>query len=98
MFNSLIRHCMTATDQLQAWLYAHKSRSVSISHDDGYGGSNGWDVELRGNGKKVQAVGWGTQTETEDHVVAREAGGEDDPQDLDAVILAALQFAERKGL
>lgn len=31
--------------RLETWLYGHKSRSVSITHDDGYGASC-WMVEL----------------------------------------------------
>lgn len=36
----------SATDALEKWVSAHKSHSARINHDDGYGASYGWEVEL----------------------------------------------------
>jgi hypothetical protein len=82
--------------KLEEWKYAHKSRAVEISHDDGYGSGPGWEVTLHGKErKKVVAYETGIATqETPKNVVF----ASEDWIGISATIAVALRKAEELGL
>lgn len=99
---------MTAIERLEKWKAGHKSRSASISIDDGYGASC-WTVSLRAGSKLATAhevcfwedsgAGW-----PENVVFVNkqpdllEGKDEDDWPGLEKTILAAVDLAERLGI
>jgi len=81
---------------LENWRYGHKSRSVFINADDGYGASC-WTVKLFGHGKEVYAAEtsfWEHKTIPENVVFVVDGNSDDDWPGLEAVILAAIKKAE----
>jgi hypothetical protein len=73
----------SALRALEDWRGGHKSRSVRIDCDDGYG-SSCWEVALNGNGKAI--------------VVSEPTAPDGDQLGLAATIEAALARAAKEGL
>ncbi len=99
---------MSALDKLVEWKNSRRSRSVEISHDNGYGAAC-WEVHLRGGAgtfKEVHAAEVSFYAITKEDcpeglVFARppwEHGSGDERPGLEATILVALERAERLGL
>lgn len=89
-------------EALEKWRNGHKSRSVSISIDSGYGATC-WEVDLRGNGK--HAVGLecsfvGKQSDAPPYIAfpADQDADDWDWPGLGPTIMAALRKAEELGL
>ena len=101
---------MTTIERLEKWKQGHKSRSVSIDIDDGYGATC-WVVKLRGNGKVVIAseVSFyeydfyeNDKNETaaipENIVFVLPSDSDEDWPGLEPVMNAAIDRAEKLGL
>lgn len=85
---------------LEAWKHGHKSRSILISHDDGYGAHCGWECTLRSGTDSVTAIENGCRTDDPTLVVLVDPDDEvgDEWPGLTAVILAAIERANELGL
>jgi len=85
--------------RLETWRNGHKSRSVQIGIDNGYGATC-WTVDLFGKGQTVHAAEvsfWEGEAESApDNVVFAKNG--DKWPGLQATLTAALERAETLGL
>ncbi len=99
---------MSTIERLEKWKSGHKSRSVSINIDDGYGATC-WTVELTGKEKKkvhasevsfwVQKDSAGKPIPPPEHVVfVIDGESDEDWPGLEKTINAALDRAEKLGL
>ncbi len=91
----------SAIKRLEVWKSKHKSRSVTIDIDDGYGATC-WTVDLR-YGRKTHEFFVASEAaffngEPKDNVTfVLSPGSDDDWPGLEATIHAAIDLAERCG-
>lgn len=45
---------MNELSELDDWIHGHKSRSASITHDNGYGSHGGWEVILESERGRIE--------------------------------------------